>query len=271
MNKFIISFLFITVFLVSACSDDEPKDVVKEIKMSILPETGVMYDLFDDKGEYPIECMLVMSEDNPGVVEHLGFNGIEDFTYERGHEYYLSVRRTILANPPADGSDRTYSLIRILQDRLVTEPEIPVDKEIKSEKDIEYYDLCPFEKYAANKGYIVDEEGKILYDDGSSLPSYNAARIWLKHVLDKGDSNWIKFQSIPYQAIYSFVLSPFTDDIRLVRNESSGPMFKDVVPEDEFIRITQSMKSGEEVRYALILANIYKKGLQKLEFTIKKR
>ena len=271
MNKLIISFLFITAFLVSACSDDE-QDAVKEIKMSISSETGVMYALFDEKGEYPIECMLVMSEDNPGVWEPLGFNSIEGFTYERGHEYYLSVKRTILANPPADASDRTYSLIRILEDRVVTEPEIPVDEEITSEEDIEYNDLCPFEKYAVSKGYIVDGNGKILYDDdsGSSLPSYDNARIWLEDVLDKEDPNWVKFESVSYMAIYSFVLSPFTDEIRLVRNDSHGPMFKNVVPENEFTRI-QSMQSGEEVRYALILANVHKKGLQKLEFTIKKR
>lgn len=42
-----------------------------------------------------------------------------------------------------------------------------------------------------------------------------------------------------------FVLSPFSDNIRLVCNESSNPMFKDVVPEDEITRITQSMNSGE--------------------------
>ena len=255
----------------TACSDDEPKDSVKEIRMQVSAETGVMYAWGDDKKENPIECMLVMSEDNPGVWEPLGFNSIEGFTYVRGHEYYLSVRRTILANPPADASDRTYSLIRILQDRVVTEPEVPVDEEITSEEDIEYYDLCPLEKYAVSKGYIVDENGKIFYDDGSLLPSYDMARIWLEDVLDKGDPNWVKFQSVPYQATYSFVLSPFTDDIRLVRNDSHGPMFKDVVPEDEFTHITQTMQSGEEVRYTLILANVYKKGIQKLEFTIKKQ
>ncbi len=255
----------------TACSDDEPKDSVKEIRMQVSAETGVMYAWGDDKKENPIECMLVMSEDNPGVWESLGFNSIEGFTYVRGHEYYLSVRRTILANPPADASDRTYSLIRILQDRVVTEPEVPVDEEITSEEDIEYYDLCPLEKYAVSKGYIVDENGKIFYDDGSLLPSYDMARIWLEDVLDKGDPNWVKFQSVPYQATYSFVLSPFTDDIRLVRNDSHGPMFKDVVPEDEFTHITQTMQSGEEVRYTLILANVYKKGIQKLEFTIKKQ
>ncbi len=273
MKRLVVPFLLITALLASACiDDDEPKDSVKEIKMSVSPETGVMYAWTDDKKEYPIECMLVMSEDNPGVLQPLAFNGIEGFTYERGHEYYLSVRRTILANPPADGSDRTYSLIRILQDRLVTEPEVPVDKEIKSEADIEYQDLCPFEKYAVAKEFIANGDGKICYGDGSSLPSYDkAARIWLEDVLDKANPNWVKFQSVPYQATYSFVLSPFTDEIRLVRNESSGPMFKNVVPEDEFTHITQSMKSGEEVRYALILANVYKKGLQKVEFTIKRQ
>ena len=59
----------------------------------------------------------------------------------------MRVKRTILANPPMDASDRTYSLVRILDDRLVAEPEVPVEKDIKSEEDIAYYDLCPFEKH----------------------------------------------------------------------------------------------------------------------------
>ena len=129
---------FLPVVGLTACSDDEPKDSVKEIRMQVSAETGVMYAWGDDKKENPIECMLVKTEGD-------------------------------------------------------------------SEEDIEYQDLCPF-----------------------------------------------------------------TDEIRLVRNESHGPMFKDVVPEDEFTHITQSMQSGEEIRYALILANVYKKGLQKVEFAIKK-
>lgn len=79
---------------------------------------------------------------------------------------------------------------------------------------------------------------------------------------------------IPDSALsgYLFVcIVPLTDNIRLVRNETHGPMFKNVVPEDEFTHITQSMKSGEEVRYALILANVSKNGLQKVEFMIKKQ
>lgn len=271
----ILLMAFLAVTGLTACSDDDgPKDSVKEIKMQVSSETGIMYAWPDDKMEHPIECMLVESEDFPGKTLQLAFNEIEGFTYERGHEYYLSVKRTILANPPADASDRTYSLIKILADRLVVTPELPVDKEIKSEEDIEYYDSCPFEKYVIAKDFIVDEEGKIdgkvQYDNVSSLPSYDKARIWLVNILDHEDPNWVKFQSVPYQATYSYVLSPFTDKIRLVRNESSGPMFKNVVPEEEFTRI-QAMKPGEEVSYALILANVHKKGLQRVEFTIKKQ
>ena len=273
-NKNFFRMLLMAFFAVAgltACSDDEPKDSVKEIRMLVSAETDVTYAWGDDMKENPIECLLVKTEGDSEEWQNLGFEQIKGFTYERGHEYYLSVKRTILANPPADASDRTYELIRVLEDRLVADPEIPIDKEIKTEADIEYYDLCPFEKYAISKEFIVDKDGKILYGDGSSLPSYDAARIWLENILDRENPNWVKFQTVPYQATYSYVFSPFTDEIRLVRNESSGPMFKNVVPEDEFTRITQSMNSGEEVLYALILANVYKKGLQKVEFTIKKK
>ena len=274
-NRNFLRMLLMSFFAVAgltACSDDDaPKDSVKEIRMLVSAETGVTYAWGDDMKENPIECLLVKTEGDSEEWKNLGFEQIKGFSYERGHEYYLSVKRTILANPPADASDRTYELIRVLEDRLVVAPEIPIDKEIKTEADIEFYDLCPFEKYAISKEFIVDKDGKILYGDGSSLPSYEHARIWLEKVLDMEDPNWVKFQTVPYQAYYSFVLSPFSDNIRLVRNESSGPMFKNVVPEDELTRITQSMNSGEEVRYALILANVYKKGLQKVEFTIKKQ
>lgn len=276
-RNFLIMLLmaFIAAAGLTACSDDKkPKDSVKEIRMQVSAETGIMYASSDDKMEHPIDCMLVESEDFPGETRQLGFNEIEGFTYEREHEYYLSVKRTILANPRADASDRTYSLIKILADRHVVDPELPVDKEITTEADIEYYDLCPFEKYAVGSAIVVDDEGKIdskvQYDKVSPLPSYDKARIWLVDLLDHKDPNWVKFHSVPYQATYSYVLSPFTDKIRLVRNESHGPMFKNVVTEEEFARIL-SMGSGEKVRYALILANVYKKGLQKLEFNIIKR
>lgn len=275
MKKDFFKLLIAAFLAVTACNnDDEPKDSVKEIRMQISAETGVMYDLSDDRMENPIECMLVESEDFPGEILQLGFNEIEGFTYEREHEYYLSAKRTILANPPADASDRKYSLVRILADRHVVAPELPVDKEITTEADIEYYDLCPFAKYAVASDFIVDEDGKIdgkvQYDNESPLPPYDKARIWLVNILDQKDPNWLKFQTVTYQATYSYVLSPFSDKIRMVRNDSYGPMFKNVVPEDEFACI-MAMKPNERVSYALILANVHKKALQKVEFVVIKK
>ena len=63
----------------------------------------------------------------------------------------LSVKRTILANSTTDSPDHTYSLIRILDYRVISEPEEHEDKEINSEGDIVYHDKCPFNKYEMEK------------------------------------------------------------------------------------------------------------------------
>lgn len=271
MNKLISALLIISISAACCMRDDEPKDKVMEIRAQVSSETGITYSWTDEKKEFPIECMLVMMPEYPGVWQPMYFGSIEGFTYERGHEYYLSVRKTILADPPADGSAFTYSLIEILMDRLVVEPEVPVDKEVNSIDDIEWQESCPFAKYAAEPLYYVDGEGKITYSSGDSAPSYKNARLYIEDVLPKDDPDWKRFQHIPYQATYSYVFSPLSDKVRLVRNESSGPMFKNVVPEDEFKYIVESLTENEELQYTLVLANVQKFGLQKLTFAIRKK
>ena len=272
MKNLLIPFLFIAcLFMASCLNDDEPKDKVEEIRIEVSSETGITYHWGDDKREHPIECMLVKLPNDPDRWQPMMFGEIEGFTYERGHEYYLSVRRTTLANPPADASCYTYSLIKILSDRLVEEPSVPVEKEINSIDDIEYQALCPFNKYAIESLYFINKDGVITYSDGREAPKYEHARIYKENVLPKDDPNWTKFQTISYQATYSYVFSPLTPKVRLVRNGSSGPMFKDVVPENEFEYIVNDLKENEELQYTLVLANVQKLGLQKLNFTIRKK
>ena len=272
MNKFIIPFMSLACLTMTACiDDDEPKDKVKAISMEVAPETGVTYPWGDDKQEHPIECMLVKLPDNPATWQPMMFGEIEGFTYERGHAYYLRVRQTTLANPPADASCYTYSLIKILSDKLVAEPEVPADKNVTSIDDIEYQELCPFDKYAMESLYYLDGAGGIAYSDGRQAPSYKDARLYIENVLPVDDPNWITFQRVSYQATYSYVCSPLSDKIRLVRNESSGPMFKNVVPEEAFNYMVESLKENEELQYTLVLANVHKLGLQKLTFTIRKK
>ena len=262
-------FLLLAVFAISSCSsdDDEKKDSVKEITIYVSSETGESYGF----NSTPEECMLVKFDNPNGEWEHLGLYRIEGFTYVKGHEYELRVKMTTLANPPADGYSHKYLLVKIVQDKLVKETETPTDNSVKSESDIEYQELCPYNKYETEDNYIVDGEGNIYKGNGWPKPSYEHSRIYIENVLDKGDDNWVKFNSIPYQAYCSYVISPLTDDIRLVYNEDGGPLFKDVIPESEFEYITKKMNSGEKLQYFLILANVYKKGLQKLKFTITKQ
>lgn len=262
-------FLLLAVFAVSSCSsdDDEKKDSVKEITIYVSSETGESYGF----NSTPEECMLVKFDNPNGEWEHLGLYRIEGFTYVKGHEYELRVKMTTLANPPADGYSHKYLLVKIVQDKLVNETETPTDNSVKSESDIEYQELCPYNKYETEDNYIVDGEGNIYKGNGWPKPSYEHSRIYVENVLDKGDNNWVKFNSIPYQAYCSYVISPLTDDIRLVYNEDGGPLFKKVIPESEFEYITKKMNSGEKLQYFLILANVYKKGLQKLKFTITKQ
>lgn len=262
-------FLLLAVFAISSCSsdDDEKKDSVKEITIYISSETGESYGF----NSTPEECMLVKFDNPNGEWEHLGLYRIEGFTYVKGHEYELRVKMTTLANPPADGYSHKYLLVKIVQDKLVKETETPTDNSVKSESDIEYQELCPYNKYETEDNYIVDGEGNIYKGNGWPKPSYEHSRIYVENVLDKGDDNWVKFNSIPYQAYCSYVISPLTDNIRMVYNEDGGPLFKDVIPESEFEYITKKMNSGEKLQYFLILANVYKKGLQKLKFTITKQ
>ena len=262
-------FLLLAVFAISSCSsdDDEIKDSVKEITIYVSSETGESYGF----NSTPEECMLVKFDNPNGEWEHLGLYRIEGFTYVKGHEYELRVKMTTLANPPADGYSHKYLLVKIVQDKLVKETETPTDNSVKSESDIEYQELCPYNKYETEDNYIVDGEGNIYKGNGLPKPSYEHSRIYVENVLDKGDDNWVKFNSIPYQAYCSYVISPLTDDIRMVYNEDGGPLFKDVIPENEFEYITKKMNSGEKLQYFLILANVYKKGLQKLKFTITKQ
>ena len=272
-SRSICALAMLAAFSLASCSsDDDDKDITKEINMSVSAEPGVMYGLFDSMGEHPFECMRVMSEDWPGQWQALYFDEIKGFTYERGHEYELRVKRTILANPPADGSDRTYELVRILYDKKVETIAEPEEKAVKSEADIEYEEQCPIEKYAIAKGgeYLMDADGKLTYADGTPTPEFDKhAQIYLENILDKSDPLWQA--GARYMATYAYVLSPLTDEIRLVPKSHSGFLFKNLLTESEMTYVRQSMKHGETLHYALVLCNVYKRGIQKVEFSINKK
>ena len=133
-----------------------------------------------------------------------------------------------------------------------------MEKEVKSEADIEYEQQCPVEKYAIAKGgeYMVDADGKVTYADGTPTPEFDKhAQIYLENILDKSHPLW--------QAGARYMAT--------VPSSHSGILFKNILTESEMEYVKQSLKQGETLHYNLILANVYKRGIQKVEFTIKKK
>ena len=273
--KLFFSTLFVVIIsaigMVSCNDDDEPKDKVIEVTMSVSENTDIMYSLFDDNKENPVECMLVMEDGVDQTWRKMSFSGIEWFTYEKGHRYKLKVKKTILANPPADGSAWKYELVEVLEDKEIIGPELPVEATIKSEADIVYEELCPIEKYSVSSPIFVDGNGKIYSSEGNERPSYKNCRIYLNKTLDITDPDWVKFNSTTYMARYAYVISPLSEKIRLVVASGGGPMLKYIVTEDDFRYMTTTLKEKEQITYALILANANKKGLQRLELTLERK
>lgn len=118
-HLFGIHLLFLCTFCFISCLDDnESKDNVKTAKMYISAETGY-YKSGDITQDMPSQEGMKIKEEGSDSWLVKPFGLIEGFEYEKGYEYELLVRKTTLANPPADGSNISYKLIKILSQNKV--------------------------------------------------------------------------------------------------------------------------------------------------------
>lgn len=243
--------------------------------MSVSEEPGVMFDLFDEEGKNPIVCMRVMDEDSLGEWRNLSMTAIEGFNYEIGHMYTLKVRRTILANPPADASAYIYRLISILEDRIW--PEEPKEDEeviVNKEEDIPYEERCPYHIYNLYKdSFVIDGNGTMHYGDyqaGDFELDLSFAALRLEFAIEKTSPDFLAFNRIGKMAYYAYVLSPVTDVIEKVWLTYGSLYLKEIISEELYNDIVQNYKPGDKLEYELVLANIHGYGLQKVKFSITK-
>lgn len=170
MNKLLIIISIAACFIMSACSEDEPKDTSELIKMWVSAQTTETFVWGDDNHENPIECMQVKYSLD-GTWEPMMFGTIEYFQYEKGVEYELSVIRTTLSNPPADGSMFTYRLERIISHKVVSANMNGIDEciEIPSEGkdfDIDFTTNAPCEIVKVTGDRFGEVNLLELYDTG---------------------------------------------------------------------------------------------------------
>lgn len=111
-----VAFLMLAAFTLASCSFglfDEEKDKVEQVTLYVSAKTETYYDLFDSERANPIEGMLIM-EKGGTYWSCVHFTTITDFTYEKGYDYELLVKKTTLANPPQDSSNIRYQLVKIV-------------------------------------------------------------------------------------------------------------------------------------------------------------
>ena len=112
-----IIFAMLAAFSLASCSsDDDNEDKVEQVTVYVSADTGIYYDLFDAEREHPIEGMQIQ-EKGETRWSCVHFAIITGFTYEKGNEYELLVKKTTLANPPQDTSNVRYELIRIISQK----------------------------------------------------------------------------------------------------------------------------------------------------------
>ena len=113
-----LAFAMLTAFSLTSCkSDYDNEDKVEQVTIFVSAETGVYYDMWlDPERENPIVGMQIQ-EKGETRWRCVHFTTITGFTYEKGNEYELMVKKTILANPPQDSGSTRYELIRIVSQR----------------------------------------------------------------------------------------------------------------------------------------------------------
>ena len=120
MKLWRIAFMMLAAFSLASCSsDDEDKNIVEQVTIYVSSETGVYYDMWlDPERENPIVGMQI-KEKGDTRWRCVSLYTIKGYTYVKGHEYELLVKKTTLANPPQDDVNVRYELIRIVSDNKV--------------------------------------------------------------------------------------------------------------------------------------------------------
>ena len=113
-KKAIITTLFAVILGLASCNrDSNYEDKVEQVTVYVSAETGLFYNV---PNTTPEEGMRILIEGEDHYI-CVAFNTIAGFTYEKGNEYELLVKKTTLANPPKDSGSTRYELIRIVSQR----------------------------------------------------------------------------------------------------------------------------------------------------------
>lgn len=113
--RMILPLLLVATFLLAtSCMPIQPETAAGEVVTLYVGS-----ELVDCVGVGPLKCMQVKYSPD-GEWEYF-YDTIAGFDYEEGYEYELIVQIDPVANPPADGSSYTYTLVELVDKQPATE------------------------------------------------------------------------------------------------------------------------------------------------------
>jgi len=151
---FTVSLFFVYTAFFSCLNENEDKDKVKMVEMTIYPETGYAKPVLSSVWS---DCLVYMESDDKQeqtltstITE--GF----DFEYERGYEYTFKAEKVWMSNPPMDVSSIKYIFVGPLEKKKVIVE--------NNEENIELLVVAETVKYVPN--YPIEYEGErpVVYD-----------------------------------------------------------------------------------------------------------
>lgn len=140
-NIYLTLLSVLSLMLLACDNDDSPSDTHAEVIMKV-SETTTWWSPWE--GEAPTGEYMLVKEPSDTEWKKLAMGSIKGFEYTHGHAYELEVRKTTLANPPADGSMYTYKLIRIISDTPVSTPEPDDELPDEAKFKLKMTQLVPF-------------------------------------------------------------------------------------------------------------------------------
>ena len=97
----------------TSCDTDLTEDRSKVINLYVDAELGEYRPWGHPEDAEPLDGIKI-KERKDADWEVIPIDGIIGFSYVEGNEYFIEVEKTHLANPPADASNISYTLIRII-------------------------------------------------------------------------------------------------------------------------------------------------------------
>lgn len=114
MKNFFTIAICTIIVLLGSCSSDEEKESI--MNLSISAKTIIHPAWPFDEQE-----LMVATNKADNTTTYLTLREIKGFEYKKGIEYELIVKKTLLENPPQDGSNCIYSLVKILSEKKIQE------------------------------------------------------------------------------------------------------------------------------------------------------